>query len=147
DMARLEWAMNDAYHASDDAGLTPQALSSVPQEQYAALSFQLRESCRLLRSAFRVDRIWKAHQPGHSLEGLEIAGDCHLLVYRPALEVEIMTLDAPGFALLSQLAAGATLEAAYESAAAIDAAFDLTAALGTHLARGTFSGFALPATA
>jgi hypothetical protein len=144
DTARLEWTINEAHHAPDDNGLTPPGLSSVAPERYAALTFRLRASCRLFRSAYRIDRLWKAHQPGQSPDGLEIGGDCHLLVYRPAADVELMMLDAAGFALLSQLAGGATLESAYEAAALQDPAFDLTAALGTHLTRGTFSGFSLP---
>lgn len=145
DMARLEWAINEAYHAPDDKGLAPQDLSSVPPEQYSALRFALRASCRLLQSPYRVDLIWRAHQPGGSLEGLEIAGECHLLIYRPVADVEIASLDAAGFALLSKIADGTTLESAYESAVVEDAAFDLTAALGTHLTRGSFSGFSVAA--
>jgi Putative DNA-binding domain len=145
DMARLEWAINEAYHAPDDSGVTPQSLSAVPQEQFAAVSFKLRSSGRLLHARYRVDRLWRAHQPGGSLEGLEIAGDCHLLIYRPAADVEMMMLDAAGFALLTRIAGGATLESAYEAATSKDPAFDLTAALGAHLTRGTFNGFSLPA--
>jgi hypothetical protein len=145
EVARLEWAINEAYHAPDDIGLAPQNLSSVSPEQYAALTFTLRTSCRLLHSPYRVDRIRRAHQPGGSLEGLETAGECHLLVYRPAADVELMSLDPAGFALLSKIGGGATLEAAFEAAASEHSAFDLTAALGTHLTRGTFSGFFLPA--
>jgi len=146
DVARLEWSINEAYHAPDDTGLTPQSLSKVPQEQFAAVSFKLRSSGRLLHAEYRVDRLWRAHQPGSSLEGLDIAGDCHLLVYRPAGDVELMTLDAAGFALLSEIDRGAPLEAAYTVAAAVDPAFNLTAALGTHLTLGVFGAFSLPTT-
>lgn len=144
DVAALEWAMNEAHHAPDDAALTPQDLSAVPQENAASLVLQLRRSCRLLHSEYRVDRLWQAHQPGGSLQDLAIDGDCHLLVYRPQEDVEIMTLDAAGFALLTRVGEGATLEAAYEAAAKIDPAFDLSAALGFHLMRGVFGGFAIP---
>src|SRR5262245_49147471 len=50
DVARLEWAINGAYHAPDDTGLTPQSLSSVPQEHFSALCFKLRASARLLHA-------------------------------------------------------------------------------------------------
>src|SRR5262245_36678609 len=147
DVARLEWAINEAYHAPDDTGLTPQSLSSVPQEQLSALCFKLRVSARLLHAPYRVDRLWRAHQPGGSLERLDIAGGCHLLIYRPAEEVELMRLDPAGFALLSEISRGAMLESAYTAAAAADPAFDLTTALGTHLTRGVFSGFSFPSPA
>ena len=147
DVARLEWAINGAYHAAGDVDLTPQSLASVAQEQSSALCFKLRSSARLLHARYRVDRLWLAHQPGRSLDGLDIAGDCHLLIYRPADDVELMTLEAPGFALLSEIDRGATLESAYAAAAAVDSSFDLTAALGTHLTRGVFSGFSLSSSA
>ena len=143
-VARLEWAINEAYHAPNDTGLVPQSLSSVPQEQFSAVCFRLRASARLLQAPYRVDRLWQAHQPGGSVEGLDIAGDCHLLIYRPAEDVELMRLDAPGFSLLSEIGRGANLETAYAAAAAAEPAFDLTAALGTHLTRGVFGGFSLP---
>jgi hypothetical protein len=144
DVAALEWAMNEAHCESDDAALTPQDLATVPQEDSAALVLELRRSCRLLHSKYRIDRLWQAHQPGGSLQDLAIDGDCHLLVYRPQDEVDMMTLDGAGFALLSQINEGATLETAYEAAAMVDPAFDLSAALGIHLTRGVFGGYAVP---
>jgi hypothetical protein len=59
----------------------------------------------------------------------------------------MMTLDAAGFALLSRIGEGASLEAAYEAAAMIDPAFDLSGALGIHLTRGVFGGYTVPQSA
>jgi hypothetical protein len=59
----------------------------------------------------------------------------------------MVTLDAAGFALLSRIGEGATLEAAYETAAGIDPAFDLSGALGIHLTRGVFGSYAVPESA
>jgi len=144
DVAALEWAMNEAHHAPDDTALTPENLAVVPPENSAALVLALRRSCRLLHSNYRVDRLWQAHQPSGSLQDLAIDGDCHLLVYRSHDDAEMMALDAAGFALLSRIGEGVTLEAAYESAAAIDPAFDLSGALGAYLTRGVFGGYAIP---
>jgi hypothetical protein len=147
DVAALEWAMNEAHHALDDVALTPQDLSTVPQENAPSIVLELRRSCRLLQSKYRIDRLWQAHQPGGSLQDLAIDGDCHLLVYRPQDDVEMMTLDAVGFALLSRIGEGATLEAAYETAAGIDPVFDLSGALGIHLTRSVFGSYAVPESA
>lgn len=147
DVAALEWAMNEAHHALDDVALTPQDLSTVPQENAPSIVLELRRSCRLLQSKYRIDRLWQAHQPGGSLQDLAIDGDCHLLVYRPQDDVEMMTLDAVGFALLSRIGEGATLEAAYETAAGIDPVFDLSGALGIHLTRGVFGSYTVPESA
>jgi hypothetical protein len=144
DVAALEWAVNEAHHAPDDNALTPQELSAVPPENSAALVFALRHSCRLLKSKYQVDRLWQAHQPGGTLQDLAIEGDCYFLVYRPQDDVEMMTLGAAGYALLARISEGATLEAAFEAAAGIEPAFDLSGALGNHLTRGVFGGYAIP---
>ena len=90
DVAALEWAMNEAHHAAEDVSLTPQDLSAVPQENAPSIVLELRRSCRLLQSKYRIDRLWQAHQPGGSLQDLAIDGDCHLLVYRPQDDVEMI---------------------------------------------------------
>jgi hypothetical protein len=67
DVARLEWAVNLAFNADDAPSLNARRIADLPMERYGALVFKLHPSCRLLESAFPVDRIWDAHQPGGSL--------------------------------------------------------------------------------
>lgn len=143
DVARLEWAVNSAYHASDAPKLDPKRIAALPQDRYPTLAFVAHPSCRLLASAFPVDRIWQAHQPGGDLDsGIDLAaGGCRLLIDRQDAEVRFLSLDAPGFSFLQALFGGHTLQEAYEQAAAVAANFDLIAALSQHLARGTFSDF------
>lgn len=141
DVARLEWAINEAYFADDAPALDPARIAALPQERYGTLSFLLHPSCRLVGSAHPVDRIWQAHQPDGDLDTpIDLAaGGCRLLVQRRGLDVQMTALDAAGHAFLAALEDGRSLQAAYETAAAIDGAFDLVAALAAHLARGTFS--------
>jgi len=144
DVARLEWAVNAAYHAADAATLDPARIAAVPQERYPVLTFTGHPSVQLFASEFPVDRIWQAHQPGGDLEGkIDLSsGGCRLLIDRHDQDIRFLTLDAAGFALAAALCGGHPLQEAYEKAAAIDGAFDLIAALSTHLARGTFADFA-----
>jgi hypothetical protein len=141
DVARLEWAINEAYFADDGPPLEPARIAALPQERYGALGFRLHPSCRLVASAYPVDRIWQAHQPDGDLDTpIDLAaGGCRLLVQRRGLDVQMTALDAAGHAFLVALDEGQSLQHAYETAAAIDGAFDLVAALATHLARGSFS--------
>jgi len=145
DVARLEWAIGEAYHAADATHLDPARLAAVPQERYAALAFVAHPSCRPFTSSFPVDRIWQAHQPGGDLATpIDLsAGGCRLLVDRRDGDIRFLSLDLPGFAFLQGVLAGSTLQGAYEAAAS-EGAFDLIGALGAHLARGTFSDFADP---
>src|SRR5262249_55891954 len=63
DVARLEWAVNAAYHASDSPTLDPARIAALPQERYPHVTFVAHPSARLVASEFPVDRIWHAHQP------------------------------------------------------------------------------------
>jgi len=147
DVARLEWAVNAAYHAADAPTLDPLRIAAVPQDRYPQLTFVAHPSAQIFASDYPVDRIWQAHQPGSDLN-LKIdlsSGGCRLLIDRHDQDIRFLTLDAPGFALAAALCAGASLQEAYEMAAAVDGAFDLIAALGAHLARGTFADFVDPA--
>src|SRR5262245_2770648 len=140
DVARLEWAINEAYFADDAPALDPMRVAALPQERYGALGFFLHPSCRLLVSAYPVDRIWQAHQADGNLDTpIDLAaGGCQLVVQRRGLDVQMRALDPAGSAFLAALDEGRSLQAAYETAAAIDGAFDLVGALAAHLSRGTF---------
>jgi hypothetical protein len=146
DVARLEWAVNAAYHAADAPTLDPARIAAVPQARYPLLTFVAHPSVRLFASEFPVDRIWQAHQPGGDLDTkIDLtSGGCRLLIDRHDQDIRFLTLDAAGFALAEALCAGNALQEAYEKAAAIDGAFDLIAALSTHLTRGTFADFVDP---
>ncbi len=143
DVARLEWAVNAAYHAADAPMLDPARIAAVPQDRYPQLTFVAHPSAQLFASEFPVDRIWQAHQPGGDLDTkIDLSsGGCRLLIDRHDQDIRFLTLDAAGFALAAALCAGNSLQETYDKAAAIDGGYDLIAALSTHLARGTFTDF------
>ncbi len=149
DVARLEWAQDEAARAADPTA-TPQqvldALAAVPADDLATLRFALDPSCRLLRSAYPVLRIWQVHQSA-IVADVEIdfaaGADC-LLVRRVGSEVVMERLPPGEFAWLDALAAGDDFAAALAAATVDDAAFDLAAALRARIADGTLAG-TLPA--
>lgn len=138
DVARLEWAWHEAYHAADADRLDPQRLVDVAPQQHGGLRFTLHPSARLLNSAYPVLRIWQANQDGATEQIIDLnEGSVRLLVMRRDLRVEIEALPAGEHALLLALAQGAPLETACEAAFAADAAFDLGAALARAVQGGT----------
>lgn len=144
DVARLEWAVNLAYHAPDASRLDPAALAAVRPERQEAIAFVLHPSSRLVASPYPIELVWRANQPeGDGVVDLGI-GSSRLLVWRRELDVHVAELGAAGFAFADALAAGRSLGAAYRLAAAVEPDFDLTVALHRHFARGTFAGFVLP---
>jgi hypothetical protein len=144
DVARLEWAVDEASRAADMEG-TPEAmlaaLAAAPAERITAQRFALDPSCRFVVSDFPLLRIWQVHQPG--FEGdIAVAFDTgtdHLLVRREASTVVIERLPAGDFALLRALGDGADLAAALDAAMRADASFDLGAALRAFVANRTLA--------
>jgi hypothetical protein len=118
DTARLEWAMEEVFHA---AGATAQGLARLTasaEADWPALRFCLAPCCRLLASPWPVDRLWALNQPGVAWdEDFDItAGGVRLLVCRSGFEVQVERLGEGEFALLAALAQGVPLGPACERA-------------------------------
>jgi hypothetical protein len=64
DVARLEWALHRARHAADAPRLDVARVAMLPEAQRGELPLRLAPGTALLDSAFPVDRIWEANQPG-----------------------------------------------------------------------------------
>lgn len=147
DVARLEWAIDEAQRATDTArapDLVLAALSQVPAERLTGLRFRLAPSCRLVGSDYPILRIWRVNQPDHDGDdrvGLDESAD-RLLVRRDARGATLERLSAGEFAWLRALQADATLAAAIETAQHVDAGFDLGDALRTHIGNATLSSIA-----
>ncbi|MEQ9811812.1 MAG: DNA-binding domain-containing protein [Azospirillaceae bacterium] len=144
DVARLEWARNEALFAADAGVLTASDLEAYPVERYGELHLRPHPSVRFVESAWPVLSIWRAHQhdpvaPFPRREQAEQA-----LVLRPFLRVETEALSTGDMALLASLAGGASLADAAESAAAVEPGIDLMTVLAGHLRRGSFAAAALP---
>ena len=152
DVARLEWAIDEANRAADsdfagDAVLA--ALSQVAADALPELHLGLEPSCRLIASAFPLFRIWQVNQPGYDGE-LRVdftAGPHHLRIRRETNAgcpegteqsgIAVERIDAGHFEWLSALVQGATLAEALERAVDADSAFDLQAALQTFIGDGS----------
>jgi uncharacterized protein len=144
DVARLEWAIDEAHRAPEaprvaDAVLA--AFSLVAPERLPALRLRLDPSCRLLTSRFQVLQIWKAHQPngGEAPISLDRDGDT-LLVRRDASGVSLERNAAGEHAWLVAISSGAALSEAIEAGQNADAMFDLGVTLRDHIAAGTIVG-------
>lgn len=138
DVARLEWAWHQSFHAADSDPLAVERIAQVPESEQPALRFRLHPSARLLTSPFPILRIWEVNQDGYTGEQrVDLGGGgVQLLVCRPDLHVEIEALASGDYALLAALAAGTRLGAACEQAIAVEPEMDLGRALRHFVARG-----------
>lgn len=139
DMARLEWAIDEAYHAADTPPVDLAGLQRLAPHRREQARFRLAPSARLLASPHPLPAIRRAALEPESATVRLDAGGCRLLVIRRALEVEIETLDRGVHAWLTRLQAGATLGAAVAHALSHDPRFDLRSSLIDHVLRGTLT--------
>jgi hypothetical protein len=132
DVARLEWAREEAYHAADAPTVDAAALAAAPMERYPALRFRPHPSLRLLRSPGPVYSLWS---------GDEGSGAQQVLVVRQEMTVVTRLVSAGDLALLTALAAGQPLAEAATAALAVEPGLDLQSALAGHLGGGSFAAF------
>ena len=149
DMARLEWAIDQANIARDAATFDLAALASVPPEMHGELRFSLHPSARLIVSMFPILHIWQANQPERNADeriDLDEGGDTLLVLRRPpgVGGIAIERIPRPEHLLLSLLAAGRPLGEAANRCAAISPEFDLAAALRRLVAGHAIVGFHAP---
>ena len=148
DVARLEWAIDQAGIAADAPPLDLEALTGVAAAAQASLRVALHPSARLFVSAYPILHIWQVNQPGHPGDDrvdLGEGGDA-LLVLRGHDGVSIERISDGERALLEALASNATLADAMARATEAEPAFNLAAALGRHVAGRTIVAFRVPAT-
>jgi hypothetical protein len=143
DMARLEWAWHQAFHAADAPEFDFARLSAVPAERHETLRFVPHPSAYLLASDFPIVRIFEINQESYGGDtSVDLAeGGVRVLVIRRGLTVYVEPLGAGEAELLTALAGQQPLGAAVEAALAAQPDFDLSGTLVGHLRRGTLVDF------
>lgn len=139
DVARLEWAQHEVFHAAEHSPLDLHRLATVPDERRSELRFYLHPASRLIASRYPVFSIWEACQ-NESETAQTVSADDHgeqVLVVRPQERIEIHRLNHAEHTFLKSLEGGYRLESAYARAANVDKRFDLTAILQKHITLST----------
>jgi hypothetical protein len=140
DVARLEWAVQESFHAADASPLDFAALARVAPERHGELRFRLHPSVRLVRSAHPILAIWEANQAGRDGTPEAVTGGQRVLVMREELAVRPRILDAGDWTILAALQAGTRLD---EVADALGEAGDsLAPALARFAGTGAIAGYA-----
>ena len=126
DVAALENAWVEAYHAEDSKVAAIGDLMALAPAQLPAARIEFHPAARLLRFATPAASIWSAHQGGAEPAPPERWQNEEALVVRPAANVAVHILPAGGYGFAARLRDGATLAAAAEALSNPDE-------LGTHL--------------
>ena len=139
DVARIERAWLDAYHAADEEPLTPQALASIPAEQLADTVLTPHPATRIVRSRFPAVTIFVANRSDGPVGRIKATEPEDALATRPGLEVIVRHLPSGGAVFLSRLIAGETFGEAAEAAFADCPQFDLSANIAGMIEAGAFT--------
>jgi Putative DNA-binding domain len=130
DVARLERAWVEAYHAAEASPADPALLATIDSRSLPQISFTLHPSVRVVRSSFPAVRIWLMNVDGGMPTAIDISsGGENALVVRPVAEVEVRRLPVGAATFVTGLAAGASVADATTLAFADHSDFDLAGAL------------------
>jgi hypothetical protein len=137
DVARLELAVRESYHAADVAPVDPAALGRIPPERLETLRVGFAPALRLVPSAHALVSRRQAALEGGA-QGAEDRPET-ALVTRPGFDPVVTALAPPGGVFVAALARGDPLGAAVARAEAHDPAFTPAAALSALLAGGAIT--------
>ena len=131
DVARLEMAYLDAYHAADVVPVAADTLSDALQdaELLETYTCSLHPSLIAIESPYAIGALWAAHQGELDIAGVNPFRPECVWVLRQGLAVKVYGRRAGEVRFVLALQRGDTLGAAIELAQADDAEFDLTRCL------------------
>jgi hypothetical protein len=139
DVARIERAWLDAYHAADALPLSPDALAAIPPERLADVVFRPHPATRIVRSEFSAVTIFAANRTEAPIGLIESVTPEDALITRPDLEVVVRHLPPGGAIFLAHLVAGENLGAAVTAALESEPSFDIPANISGMIEAGTFT--------
>ncbi len=128
DVARLDWALNVAFHSPLEPRLSTADLAGRLQDSLASLSVGLPAGSSLIESAYPLDLIWQASQPGASVDRVDLAaGPVCLAIFRRPEDAAFVVLAPGEAAFIKYLCRGDPLATAARYASQVEADFDLAA--------------------
>ncbi|MEO9530879.1 DNA-binding domain-containing protein [Roseibium sp.] len=147
DVARVEWAWLQAYHAGDAAPLDPSSLAAVPPESIGSVRFARHPAACLIGSVWPVADLLRANRLEPDCDvSVDLGRSQPVLVVRPDLDVSLVVLRAGADVFISALFNGETLAEAAGAAQNEHAEFSLADCLSDCLSNGAFTSLAADVT-
>lgn len=139
DVARIERAWLDAYHAADAQPLSPSALAAIAPDRLACLVFTVHPATRVVRSQFAAVTIFAANREGESADRIDGSTPEDALITRPDADVVVQLLPPGGAVFLACLMSGCMLAEAAAAALEDTPGFDLATNIAGLFEAGTFT--------
>lgn len=142
DVARIERAWLDAYHAADAAPLPPTQLSAVPPDRLADLVFIPHPAARCLRSDYAAVTIFAANRDNAQASRIDASRPEDALITRPEFDVALRHLPPGGAVFAEHLLSGRPLGEAAALALQASDEFDIAANIAGLVDAGAFTSIA-----
>jgi hypothetical protein len=139
DVARIERAWLDAYHAGDAEPLSAKALATFPPERLADAVFTAHPATRIVRSAFSAVTIFAANRSEAAVGSIDAGTPEDALITRPDAGVIVRHLPKGGAAFLQGLMSGQSLGEAAALALEASPSFDIATNIAGVIEAGAFT--------
>lgn len=139
DVARIERAWLDAYHAAEAASLPAEALAAIPPERLGDAVFIPHPATRILRSQYSALTIFVANRDDCAMGRIDAGAPEDALVTRPDAEVVVRHLPEGGAVFVASLMSGGSLGEAAAAALHASPFFDIAANIAGMIEAGAFT--------
>lgn len=142
DLARLEWAYHQVFHAAEERALSPVSLAEFDEPDHERLLLRLHPASSPIASRFPLSAIWRLGIHGNdSSANVNLDdGPEYLLVARRRLEMTFQALSGAEHAFVTAMADRHPLGACVAAAFEVDDGFDAGACLARQFSLGNVTG-------
>ncbi|WP_380053297.1 DUF2063 domain-containing protein [Falsihalocynthiibacter sp. SS001] len=139
DVARLELALRQSYHAADTTPIAPETLQNMPPDMLMKSQVSFAPTVHILQSRWPLHAIYLANTRPDAPAVTPGAQD--VIVTRPDFDPQVSLLPRGGAAFISSLQNGARFSEAFDTAGATQG-FDLSQVLGILFSGGAITKIA-----
>nr|WP_249807018.1 DNA-binding domain-containing protein [Bradyrhizobium sp. 1] len=143
DVARIERAWLDAYHARDAAPLVPARLAAVAPDRLGDLVFTPHPAAAVVRSPFSAMTIFAANRETTPVERIDASTPEDALITRAEFDVVVRHLPPGGAVFAIHLMSGRPLGEAAASALEASPDFDIASNIAGLIEAGAFTSISL----
>jgi hypothetical protein len=139
DVARVERAWLDAYHAADAEPLSSETLAATPRERLSELVFKAHPATGIVRSRFSAVTIFAVNRGAEPIGRIDASVPEDALITRPDIEIAVRHLPPGGADFLIALMSGRTLGEAAAAVLEATPGFDIASGIAGMLQAGAFT--------
>ena len=142
DVARIERAWLDAYHAADAPPLAPAQLAAAAREHLGELVFTPHPATRVVRSPFSAVTIFAANRDSAPVARIDASAAEDALITRAEFDVAVRHLPPGGAVFATRLMSGQPLGEAAALALEASSDFDIVSNIAGLIEAGAFTSIA-----